>query len=81
MPSEQISFRLPKELLMLIDELAARDLRTRTNMIEFILMSWLREHEQDSFDDFGNIIDPSALEEARLEALKEIKKARKTGNK
>jgi hypothetical protein len=77
MPSEQISFRLPKELLMLVDELAARELRTRTNMLEFILMDWFREHEPDSFDDFGNIIDPSALKNARLEALREIKKTPK----
>jgi hypothetical protein len=33
-------------------------------------MNWLREHEPDLFDDFGNIIDPSAMETARSEALK-----------
>lgn len=56
METTQISFRLPKALLDLIDELAERDLRTRTNMLEYILMNWLREHEPDAFDDFGNIL-------------------------
>jgi metal-responsive CopG/Arc/MetJ family transcriptional regulator len=73
MPSEQISFRLPKELLKLLDELASRDLRTRTNMIEFILMSWLREHEPNSFDKFGNIkLSPPEI----MEKLQEIKQER-----
>jgi metal-responsive CopG/Arc/MetJ family transcriptional regulator len=56
METTQISFRLPKDLLELIDELAKRDLRTRTNMIEFILTSWLREHESSSFNDNGSIL-------------------------
>jgi metal-responsive CopG/Arc/MetJ family transcriptional regulator len=56
MPTEQISLRLPKELLALLDDLAKREVRTRTNLIEYILTNWLREHEPDSFDDDGNII-------------------------
>jgi metal-responsive CopG/Arc/MetJ family transcriptional regulator len=55
METTQISFRLGKNLLELIDELAKRELRTRTNMIEFILTNWLREHEPVAFDDDGNI--------------------------
>jgi hypothetical protein len=81
MPTEQISFRLSKDLLMLLDELAGRELRTRTNLIEYILMSWLREHEADSFDDFGNIIDPSAMDEARREALETNRKSRRAAKK
>jgi metal-responsive CopG/Arc/MetJ family transcriptional regulator len=56
METTQISFRLTTDLLELIDGLAKRDLRTRTNMIEFILMNWLREHEPDSFNDDGSIL-------------------------
>jgi predicted DNA-binding protein len=66
MPNDQISFRLPKELLEAIDFMATRDLRTRTNMIEFILTSWIREHE------------PLLLEEDEkfLEAVKNMKKTK-----
>jgi hypothetical protein len=81
MPTEQISLRLSKDLLMLLDELAGRELRTRTNLIEYILTSWLREHEADSFDDFGNIFDPSAMDEARREAQKASRKAPKKPSK
>jgi metal-responsive CopG/Arc/MetJ family transcriptional regulator len=56
METTQISFRLDKELLDLIDFLAKRDLRTRTNMIEFILTSWLREHEPDMLDEDGKFL-------------------------
>jgi metal-responsive CopG/Arc/MetJ family transcriptional regulator len=56
METTQISFRLDKDLLELIDGLAKRDLRTRTNMIEFILTNWLREHESESFNDDGTIL-------------------------
>jgi metal-responsive CopG/Arc/MetJ family transcriptional regulator len=55
--TEQISIRLPKNLLELLDYLSKRDLRTRTNLIEYILMNWLREHEPREFDDEGNIQD------------------------
>jgi hypothetical protein len=44
-------------------------------------MSWMREHEADSFDDFGNIIDPSAMDEARREAQKANLKRRRTPKK
>jgi hypothetical protein len=81
MPTEQISFRLSKDLLMLLDDMAGRELRTRTNLIEYILMSWLREHEPDSFDDFGNIFDPSALDEARREAKEFNRKSRRIPKK
>jgi hypothetical protein len=81
MPTEQISFRLPKDLLMLLDDLADRELRTRTNLIEYILMNWLQEHEPDSFDDFGRIIDPSALDEARRESLESNRKGRRAPKK
>jgi hypothetical protein len=81
MPTEQISFRLSKDLLMLLDDLADRELRTRTNQIEYILMSWLREHEPDSFDDFGHIIDPSALDEARKEFMESNRKGRRAPKK
>jgi hypothetical protein len=81
MPTEQISFRLSKDLLMLLDDLADRELRTRTNLIEYILMDWLREHEADSFDDFGHIIDPSALDEARRESLESNRKGRRAPKK
>jgi hypothetical protein len=81
MPTEQISFRLSKDLLMLLDELADRELRTRTNLIEYILMNWLREHEPDSFDDFGRIIDPSAIDEARRESPESNRKGRRAPKK
>jgi hypothetical protein len=81
MPSEQISFRLSKGLLALLDDMADRELRTRTNLIEFILTSWLREHEPDSFDDFGRIIDPSALDEARKESIETSRKGRRAPKK
>jgi metal-responsive CopG/Arc/MetJ family transcriptional regulator len=57
MPNDQISFRLPKELLKAIDLMATRDLRTRTNMIEFILTSWIREHEPLLLEADGKFID------------------------
>jgi len=53
--TEQISLRLSKDLLTLLDFMSKRDLRTRTNLIEYILMSWLRDHEPNEFDDNGNI--------------------------
>jgi len=53
--TEQISLRLSKDLLGLLDFLAKRDLRTRTNLIEYILINWLREHEPNEFDDEGGI--------------------------
>jgi hypothetical protein len=81
MPTEQISFRLPKELLKLLDELAQRYLRTRTNLIEYILTNWLREHEADSFDEFGNIIDSSGLDEARRKSLESNRKGSRTPKK
>jgi metal-responsive CopG/Arc/MetJ family transcriptional regulator len=56
----QISLRLPKDLLELLDRIAKRDLRDRTNLIEFILISWLREHEPNEFDDENNILDLNA---------------------
>ena len=49
--TEQISLRLPKDLLKLLDFLAKRDLRNRSNLIEYILVSWLREHEPGEFGD------------------------------
>jgi hypothetical protein len=57
METTQISFRLPAGLLGLIDELAKRELRTRTNMIEFILTSWLRQNEPGSFADDGSVME------------------------
>jgi len=44
MATEQISFRLSKDLLESIDFLAVEQLRTRSNMIEYMLTSWIREH-------------------------------------
>lgn len=81
MPTEQISFRLSKDLLMLLDDLADREMRTRTNLIEYILMSWLREHDPDLFDDFGHIIAPSAMDEARRESLESNRKGRRAPRK
>jgi metal-responsive CopG/Arc/MetJ family transcriptional regulator len=57
MPNDQISFRLPKKLLEAIDFMATRDLRTRTNMIEFILTSWIREHEPLLLEEDGKFIE------------------------
>ena len=57
--TEQITMRLPKDLLELLDFIANRDLRTRSNLIEFILINWLREHEPNEFNDDGNILSDS----------------------
>jgi len=73
----QISIRLPKDLLKLLDKLAKRDLRDRTNLIEYILMNWLREHENMEFDEEGNIFDGEEylkVEEAARNAKKKGKK-------
>ena len=51
MATEQISFRLSKDLLETIDFLAVEQLRTRSNMIEFMLTSWIREHAPHMQDD------------------------------
>jgi hypothetical protein len=44
-------------------------------------MNWLREHVPDSFDDFGHIIDPSALDEARRASQESNLKGRRAPKK
>jgi hypothetical protein len=51
MPTDQISLRLPKELLAAIDTIAKEELRTRTNMIEYILTTWMIENHCDELPD------------------------------
>jgi hypothetical protein len=49
MRTEQIGFRVSKPLLDTIDRVAREQLRTRTNMIEFMLRSWLRNNEDEEY--------------------------------
>jgi len=51
MATEQISFRLSKDLLESIDFLAVEQLRTRSNMIEYMLTSWIREHAPNMLEE------------------------------
>jgi len=58
----QISFRLSYKLLSTIDFLATQELRTRSNMIEYMLTSWIREHgngELEEDEDFVETIEKS----------------------
>jgi hypothetical protein len=47
MARTQIGARLTDELVSAIDKLAAEQVRDRTNMIEFILVDWIREHRPE----------------------------------
>ena len=66
----QVSLRLPKDLLKLLGKIAKRDVRDRTNLIEFILINWLREHEPEEFGEDGTIIDKEVFLAAKKEAVK-----------
>jgi hypothetical protein len=46
MGKEQISIRLPPEILRKIDELAAAETRTRNNMIEVLVLEALKAREE-----------------------------------
>jgi len=63
MKTEQISFRLPAPLLSCIDELAKEEIRTRTNMIEFMLVDWLREHRPNAYGEYFDEVHPVDVED------------------
>jgi len=50
MPSELplIQLRLPKELITKIDKISAKEVRSRTGQIEFILRKFIEEYEQQN---------------------------------
>ena len=43
---KMISIRLPTRLLDRVDEAAAKEIRTLTSMIEWILAQWVEQYEQ-----------------------------------
>ena len=50
MAKEQISIRLPSEILRQIDEMAAKQTRTRNNMIEVIVIGAIKDKIKGEHD-------------------------------
>jgi hypothetical protein len=46
MGKEQISIRLPPEILQKVDELATTETRTRNNMLEVLILEALKAREK-----------------------------------
>ena len=51
MGKTQIGVRIPGELLRALDMLGAEQVRDRTNTVEWILVSWFREHRPELLDE------------------------------
>jgi hypothetical protein len=71
MGKEQISIRLPPEVLKKIDELAASETRTRNNMLEVLILEALASRLSDSNDRLFEQLDRLADKNLKGEALDE----------
>ena len=49
--TEVVAFRLAPELVKLLDEYAARALRSRANLLQFITTDWIMDHAADKLVD------------------------------
>ena len=45
MAKEFIGIRLPPELITALDVISLREIRSRANVVEMILTSWIMEHD------------------------------------
>jgi hypothetical protein len=71
MGKEQISIRLPPEVLKKVDELAASETRTRNNMLEVLIFEALESRLSDINDRLFEQLDRLANKNLKGEALDE----------
>jgi hypothetical protein len=75
MGKEQISIRLPPEILKKIDELAAAETRTRNNMLEVLILEALSARLSSItdrlFEQFNRLADRNLTGEALNEEIKQ----------
>ena len=79
MAKEQLTIHIPENLLRAIEKLANDELRSKANMIEYILTDWMRNNHDKCLENYDEILDRYVSDED--ESIRSQQRAKLLRNK